>query len=802
MATYPGAIEFSLFTGAPDPLVDGFQEGGAATPATGRQNCPKTWGVQEIKLTCGASSTSFDDRGHEPIPAGRAGHFFFAPIEDSVTVSWKLKQGANAETMVMELFRAGSGAPIWRRTLDSAAAQEEAFAEAWKGNFPGNEWIDTARFPHGLVTAADSPYLLKIRAEGSDVEDGFVERFTYFDVIVDSLALEWGGAALLPAGAPADVAGEYSVDTRASEEAIVNGLAAKAIDAERLDVVLPCDTFLSEAGQMKGNYLFERHKAQWGSGPRIPLLAKIAIAKAGGGAVQGGESAKALGPLDILWDWESEDETALLAARYPTAAVRTYLGTKLVHARNDGTGPPGSTNCHVAHGGKRGGGGVFPTANGAFPYAVTACAARVWASTSRPLLEGDGAGSAGAIFQPSRMARDTYKVSAWVARVNGEAVLDRTDAAETLRQDYPDLPTAATGLFEVVREVHARYIRKAPSVEAADVNAASAQHALAGVRLVWSATEDGAFQAAYAGYIDRMQNRTLLDKDGVARATAGAPVPQWMEEMHYAFDLDQSAATTHAVLTAWEYAVFREKHLIDAIRDYVNKDRFYNGPKRAYRRWRNQAGADADDSQYLLDFYDGLAAGKQAQVDNALQATLAGLGAADEAAYKDRCALVGCHVLKRAGSQYLIETATAANRGFVTFHAVDTVRFKLRNGGYEIVPSSHGGLAPSFETLTDKRHTLLLIYLPTTVRGGVVNHYTVGAQPVIAHEAGHTFFLCHAPADMNKPGVREAGGFSRKHHDPADLLCLMNYDFDSDHLCGLCNLKLRGWDLEGMGVLA
>ncbi len=41
--------------------------------------------------------------------------------------------------------------------------------------------------------------------------------------------------------------------------------------------------------------------------------------------------------------------------------------------------------------------------------------------------------------------------------------------------------------------------------------------------------------------------------------------------------------------------------------------------------------------------------------------------------------------------------------------------------------------------------------------------------------------------------VAPAGGQSPLLHDAADLRCLMNYDQRSDHLCGFCHLKLRGW---------
>jgi len=797
MPTYPGAISFAQFTGPAHPLIQGFQVGGVQAP-TGIHRCPKTWGISELTLTsAGRSSTSQDNRNHAPIAAGPT-QFHFAPTVDDVVISWKLRDGARAQTLILELFRVGWGAPIWRRTLNAAAAQ--AGTLDWSGVFPAGEWIDQVRFPHHMVTAADSPYQFKARAEGGDIEDGYVERFTYFNVLVDSLELEWGGSPLLPAGAAAGVTVPFQADTRAAEVTLLADLAAGGNPSQaNMEVILPCNQFGSAAAQMQGDFLFTKHREQWGTGPRIPLKVKVLLARAAGGGVHGGESAKALGALELLWDWESDDETALLPARYAKAPVRAFLDPRLRHKRNDGTAPTDSTNCHVDHGGKRGGGAIFPAiAPPDFPFTVAAAPTRVWAATSTLLTTGAHAGYSGVLFQPSRMARDTFKVSVSVARIAGNPVLDTLAAAPALRGQYPDLPTVSTGTFEVLRRINARYIRKDATVAASNVALASTEHALSGVRLVWAANEDAAFQAQWDTHFDRIRNRTLKDRHGVVSPNAGSPVPDWHDELQLAFEgIPQGFATTHAAVTAWEYPVFKEKHLVEVTREYVHENRFFNTPLRRYTAWRHAAGAAANDAVYLLGFYNGLSARKRAIIDARVDARLAGLTVANNAAYRNRLGLFGVHSFKRIAQQYLIETATAANAGFVTFHVVDTFRLRRPDGTHETVPSDSGGLAPSFETLPSGKHALLLIYLPDVVRAGLVNHYTVGAQPVIAHEAGHTFFLCHAPAS---PGIADAPGFSATHHDPADLFCLMNYDFTSDHLCGLCNLKLRGWSLAGMGL--
>ncbi|MEM7156324.1 MAG: hypothetical protein AAF799_25950 [Myxococcota bacterium] len=810
MATYPGKIEFSMFTGPKNPLVDGYLEGGSKTPINDRKHCKKTWGISELKLTCEGSSTSYEARDHEAIAAGRRGHFFFAPTVDSVKISWKLVQPDNAETLILELFRAGSGAPIWQRTLDAKAAKKLTFKDAWKGEFPKKEWIDKKLFPDGVVTAAGSPYMLKARAEGDQVEDGYVERFTYFDILVKKIELSWGGTDFLPTAAHSSVDNKFKQDTRAHEASIITGLTNSAVTTQRMPVVMPCNQFLTSASQMKGDYLHDNHKKQWGDGPRIPLLAKISLTKANGDAVHGGDSAKALAGLDIMWDWEGEDEMALLNTRYTNDAVSSYLALRRRLPYKSNEGPSGSTNCHADYGGKRGGGAVFPAnarplpnslPSNKFAFEVRACGTRDWAALSRPHTTGDHAGYSGVLFQPSRMARDTYKVSAYVANISGAPVLDTQTPAATIRTtDFPDLPRASTGLFDMVREVNARYIRKAPSVSASNVARASQQHALAGVKLTWTQNEDNAFQNNYATYLDRIKNRTLLDKRGIQDAKRGLPVPDWFNQFEASMrGISQAASTTHAALTIWEHAMFKQLILVETIREYVlQKNRKFNGPRNDYNRWRNTTNQNADDSTYLLSFYNNLNDNKKAKIDQAHLSKMGNMHSDTSVHYLYKLGNVAMHGFKLACSQYMIETATANNRGFITFHVVDTIRVKNRNGTHTIVPSGTGGVAPSSETLPDARHAMLLVFLPDAVRNNPNNVYTVGAEPVIAHEMGHTFYLCHAPAGRNEA---PAPGFSTNHHDPADLKCLMNYDFTSDHLCGLCNLKLRGWSLKKMGVL-
>ena len=64
---------------------------------------------------------------------------------------------------------------------------------------------------------------------------------------------------------------------------------------------------------------------------------------------------------------------------------------------------------------------------------------------------------------------------------------------------------------------------------------------------------------------------------------------------------------------------------------------------------------------------------------------------------------------------------------------------------------------------------------------------------IFAHEAGHAIFLPHAPTvnlQSTDPTRTKEGC-----HVKGDN-CLMNYDVDSEHFCGVCMLRMRGWDWQ------
>jgi hypothetical protein len=62
----------------------------------------------------------------------------------------------------------------------------------------------------------------------------------------------------------------------------------------------------------------------------------------------------------------------------------------------------------------------------------------------------------------------------------------------------------------------------------------------------------------------------------------------------------------------------------------------------------------------------------------------------------------------------------------------------------------------------------------------------------LIHEIGHHLFLAHAPGHYT-PG-EQPGGYQPNAHDEGEF-CVMSYHSSEPNVfCGLCQLKLMGWD--------
>ncbi|MCF6287338.1 MAG: hypothetical protein L3K26_19470, partial [Candidatus Hydrogenedentes bacterium] len=495
MADYPVSFKYTDFNDKSDPLVDGFEEGSDSPPtlpvgawASATEAAEEAveellkWGVETFTLKCGSkTSTSFDDQDHTPIAAGKTApeRFYFAPTEDSVDVAWTLKnpeEMADTDEVTLELYAFGGSAPVWQRTLKPTDAKKQKLGAAWDGSFPEGEWIDTASFPAHLVTAEYSPYMMKIRATGK-IEKGLEERWTYFDVLVHGIELEWGPDAekVLPIAVP------DPDDGRRARHLYANTALRDTTDTDNLSGLIPKDgenklvplksnLFYQGESELRGanNEFYTKYKTMWGDGAMLPIMVNAKICSATDAPV---DVPAALGNVKYLWDWEDKATNDTPGIK---AEIKTHLDKVSGYFTAESNDSPAGSNCHVNRGGKRGFGAapVFPPQGGIdpvdtlpdpgddaadFPFNVTQCADRKWAGISKSWTTGELAGKSGVIFQPSRMAGDAYalRVSLFF-REDTKAV----QAAASDTETYPDELSAATGTFTVWQEVDiAQYVQ-------------------------------------------------------------------------------------------------------------------------------------------------------------------------------------------------------------------------------------------------------------------------------------------------------------------------------------------------------
>jgi hypothetical protein len=129
--------------------------------------------------------------------------------------------------------------------------------------------------------------------------------------------------------------------------------------------------------------------------------------------------------------------------------------------------------------------------------------------------------------------------------------------------------------------------------------------------------------------------------------------------------------------------------------------------------------------------------------------------------YEKRVSDIASRVLHRA-----LHNVAATTRGLIIFQAEDlTATGSL--GGFVLDDARHWGSICLFDT-------------------------SLAPPRSLAHEVGHELFLPHRVPPSKEGGEGEEAADPRA-HDPVDAACLMSYRAP-DHFCGLCVLRLRGWD--------
>ena len=618
-------------------------------------------------------------------------------------------------------------------------------------------------FPDGYITLEHTPYKLQLTLIDREDSDRIAVSWTYFQILVKKLEFELGPVETIPgAGICSGDRHQMDKDVHAAVKAAGGVPAAAAAALLKIPLVSNIykygHWFTKDTSEMEDNTGYDVYKDLWDDGPRLPVFAKIRLADSSDAEVklEDGPGAKALGKTKFLWDWVNVLENP--AVTQSQLAPRAFLTSSIDYDKNV-TQPTGNC-CHVDRGGKRGPkaepifpeqGGYKPRddlKNSDFPFKVETCETRKWAAFSYAWSKGKLRGRTGVLFRPSRMAGDAYKLVVYVA-------WDKT-SAKKIELDKVDQPlnapapiTAETGTHEVWREIHlARYYRK-QTAAITDFVAAN----LAAIRTPYNEAFVEVVNKMAAG--DNVQLPTpAADYNKKAESALKSAKDAWIDD-HL------------MVIPGANHAGTASEFLIETLANFAtNVQNWF--PKKYPHHPNPVVGAN----NWLAN--NGLT------------------GPGGQAAYgrSGRYILLGPG-LKLLDDLDLLKDARdgATIMQFQFEHQLDAAMVpagasagKITNGAAVDIPGS-------------TRHRCCFVFWRTRV-------------DTFVHEIGHHLFLPHSPFQFggrvlpatavvlptgSNPGNVPPGS-QEERHDFVDTACVMSYNPPRPAFCGLCQLRLRGWD--------
>lgn len=816
-------------------------------------------------------SPSFQNKRLGSNPSPDATHFNFIPGVDDVKIRWKVRRPAKVVRATFELrsFTNG-GAVIWTSQYQDAAAVQLIAGPQHDGEgslawdqvvIPGGD----PRFPDSVPNVANAPYQLSLTIES---QTGMITTaWTYFDVMVHSVELHWGDTGMIPAG---DIGGVISDPwqtlTRRDEPALLNGLRQPpggpmntAISAHgEIPLPLPSTnaayTYFHEWSKGR-DFGFLRHKLRWGTGPRLPILAKVFLLRMNGDGIHSDDAAKALGPAEFLWNWrdrtmaerDAAEHVGLQpeVANYIRAALRFQVGTP-----NE---PPDCLNCHTLRGGKRGGTvRVLRETSGTdnFPFQVRAAATRKWAAISKAHSNGPHACWTGVLFQPSRMALDSYKIRVFLATPAYLPTLDvAVGRSRRLVRNHPGLPTATTGMFVVKRRIDARYIRKSALTPAMNLANIDACFAVGGLHVVWQSQFwtraefqqcfDDAIAPDNAGEAHGWARNSVFDTPAILRRrgiTNGNParLPLTIARLQ---QYDQWSGLPVAVATPLSPP--NDANFAVPGRDIIDKPIIAAAVQRFLtkgfelanetHRWNNflglNPGLPANEAE--VQFYQN---GMNLAERNAVRQEIENIYNDPANQLREFDALPGeplkwieanyqySHVgfMKIVIEMHVRKLMADQFEGVTFFHYAHLLEPKTAAGGVMGRQVSIGGFA-GIELSRDlgldaaflawghptdnSRRDLKRLWAQYRNDPVGMNCELKNGELTAAHEFGHFLHLPHRDGG-GADGVVNAGHYRG---DDPNFRCLMDYDPNGTFLCGVCAMRVRGWawraesGLHGLG---
>ena len=310
-----------------------------------------------------------------PVPGG-VDDFHFAPgpqldaagqlnpsLVDQVEVSYEISNAAKSIRLAeLRLVPVADGKPVWARKL-----KDSELTHGWNtlqfDNLPYWDGKISAHsdFPVEYVTAEHSPYELRLYIIAWDGTCDSPEAWTQFKVEVAEVTLELGPKMVLPMDQPPPASPPKDYITPGSHRAVYDTLnGALPAPGQTQEIKLLGNLFKTDTSRFLGwgtkqgndemydNSGFEHHKTQWGDGPLIPIFARLRLKDSNNALV---DAPLGLGKVKCLWDWEGEAKDAGTDTALLNGAPKTFVESATGYYVSS-TKPQGR-NCHLDRGGKR-----------------------------------------------------------------------------------------------------------------------------------------------------------------------------------------------------------------------------------------------------------------------------------------------------------------------------------------------------------------------------------------------------------------------------------------------------------------
>jgi hypothetical protein len=709
----------------------------------------------------------------DPAADGEEAFHFVPSTADKVKIKYEIEDPFECVTKArLEIFRRFKKVAVWKKDLLAAefAAGEHTLqisgTEDWDGKIGAH-----ADFPDEYLSVQHSPYKLKLMLSGPGRPRAAV-AWTYFHILVGEIKLEWG----VPEAIPADAPGQPSHRAVLTS---LRGQSAQPPDATDVKVFLTSNLF-KKTHSMTDNSLYTEYQALWGDGPKIPIFAKVKLKTSADAKV---EAPKALGDLKFLWDWEST-----------SAATGQAFVDNAQNYNTDLTKPKGQ-NCHKDRGGKRADNTkpVFPAqpgydpqdtlTDGVFPFKVEAVPDnRKWTAVSHLWRDKSLASKTGVIFQPARIAGDKYKLTAYVAHdvdENDKLALD-VDADAPLPIDAT--LKASTSTFIVWRKIHlVKRLKKSATVT--DLNLATVfgfytpaflelENLSGAVGTVSQGTWNNGIRAAWEAEETDVYWR-LMFNESINQYTTGDYGVYYRTRVQFrAARAKKKAEEDWAAVNSALNGPPWLGHLGTALTTALASGPDLNaGGAAAPARAAASAALQPPLDPANADIVAGFAVNAVRAADTALS----NAGRNTNAGYARACEVLAKAVLIRFFNNHL---AGAEGANIFQVRMAHNLTGDLTN--------FLDGEAVDFDNGTDRRCGFLSLCDPAEDVPGA------SADQTAAHEFGHHFFLPHPS------GVGTESGYQA--HDDAFSDCLMSYSISPRSLCGLCLLRLRGWNKAALST--